>query len=262
MFGVVPKPLWQKVYPADRKNRIAQACNCVLVESDSRKVLIDNGYGPKLTAKERRIYRSELGEPLTQALLRVDVSVDEIDVVVLSHLHFDHAGGATKLRENGKAVPVFPNAQYVVQEQEWQVATADLPELRGAYPQENFLPLQATGQLRLVHGDIEVAPGIRTIKTGGHTAGHQVVVIEDSGEVAVYLGELCPTTRHLPTRWCMAYDLDVLQVRRSKKQLLAQIADNNWLALFDHDPDCAAARLERSPKGDIVLGERWLAPDD
>ena len=253
MFGVVPKALWSRVYPCDDDNTIAQETNCVLVRDGDKTYLIDTGYGSKFKDKQRRIFQAEEGDPLVENLQAAGVEPEEIDAVLLSHLHFDHAGGATRLNDAGEVVPTFPNAEYVAQRREWANATAGYPELKGAYPQDNLLPLKESGQLRLVDGNVELIPGIRAIVTGGHTQAHAAIVIEDAGETAVYLGDLCPTTRHFPTLWGMAYDVDMLQLRRMKAELLGTIADDGWLALFDHDPDHAAGRLERDSKRDFAL---------
>lgn len=257
MFGVVPKALWQRLLPANEKNNIPQATNCVLVQTGDRNILIDTGYGSKLTEKERKIYASEEGSPLERSLADYGLTAEQIDVVILSHLHFDHAGGATTAGEDGSVVPTFPNAEYVAQRSEWETATAELPELRGAYPLQNLLPLEETGQLRLIDGDVEILPGIRAHITGGHTLAHSAIIIESGGETAVYLGDLCPTWRHLPTLWGMAYDLEVLQIRREKPRMLGRIADEGWLALSDHDPDHAAARLERDDRRDFRVAEAF-----
>lgn len=255
MFGVVPKLLWSKYFPCDEKNNIAQETNCVLVQDGERNILIDTGYGSKFTEKQRKIFESEEGDPLVENLRKAGLAVEDIDTVVLSHLHFDHAGGATQLREDGSLVPTFPNAEYVAQRLEWVTATAGFPELKTAYPQENLLPLKESGQLRLVDGNVEFVPGIRGIITGGHTKGHTALVIESGGEGAVYLGDICPTTRHLPTLWGMAYDVDCLEVRRNRPELLGMIVENGWWALFDHDPDHAAAKLVRDSRRDFAITE-------
>jgi len=255
MFGVVPKLLWNPIFPADDRNTIAQATNCVFVQTGERNVLIDTGYGSKLSEKQQKVFTSEAGDPLVSSLLAVGVQASEIDTVVLSHLHFDHAGGATRKAESGNLVPTFPNAEYVAQRQEWNNATSGVPELRSAYPIDNLLPLEDSGQLKLVEGDVEVIPGIRFMVTGGHTAAHAVVFIESAGETAVFLADICPSWRHLRTLWCMAYDVDLLQVRREKPKLLGDIADNGWLALSDHDPDHAAARIARDDRRDFVTTE-------
>jgi glyoxylase-like metal-dependent hydrolase (beta-lactamase superfamily II) len=253
MFGVVPKVLWSRVYPCDEKNNILQATNCVLLRGDGRTVLIDTGYGAKLSEKQRKIFESEEGDRLLQNLRAAGVGAEDVDAVVFSHLHFDHAGGATRLNDAGELVPTFPNAEYIAQRREWATATAGYPELRGVYPQENLLPLRESGQLRLVDGNVELLPGVHAWVTGGHTQAHSAIVIESDGETAIYLGDLCPSTRHLPVFWGMGYDVDMLQLRRMKAEVLGKIADEGWLALFDHDPDVAAARLSRDKKRDFVV---------
>jgi len=257
MFGVVPKPLWNRRLPADDQNRIPQATNCLLIHTGKRTILIDTGYGSKLPEKQRRILCAEDGDPIVESLNNIGVSREQIDTVILTHLHFDHAGGATQLDEGGQLVPTFPNAEYVVQRREWVEATAGLPELRGVYPQENLLPLEESAQLRVVDGDVEIVSGIHSIVSGGHTLGHQVLAIESLGQPALYLADLCPTTHHLPRSWGMSYDVDMLQTRRKKPEVLGWITDNNGLALFDHDPKFAAARLQRDEKRDFAVAEAF-----
>ncbi|MDA1017611.1 MAG: MBL fold metallo-hydrolase [Planctomycetota bacterium] len=245
MFGVVPKTLWSRMVECDEKNLIPQATNCLLVQTPDRLVLIDTGYGSKLTEKQQRILKTDVGDPLSASLDAVGVSVDRIDLVILTHLHFDHAGGSTRRDDAGELVPAFPNAEYVVQRGEWDVAAANLPELHGAYSADDFLPLRDSGRLRLVEPDEEIVPGFRARVTPGHTEWHQSIVIESDGQTAVYLGDLCPSTHHLPMAWCMSYDIHMLETRRQKRRLLGEIADNGWLAFFDHDPACPVARIER-----------------
>lgn len=255
LYGVVPRVLWELKTPADEKNRILQQTNCVLATIDGRNVLVDTGYGSKLPEKQQRNLSSEPGDPLLQNLKAAGVAPEDIDVVVFSHLHFDHAGGATRVNEAGEVVPSFPNAEYVAQRREWVMATSELPELRGAYPQENLLPLHALGQLRLIDGNVEVLPGLRAIVTGGHTEGHQALVFESDNQTAVFLGDICGTRSHLPVLWCMAYDTNLLQTRRIKADLLGEVADRDWLALFDHDPEYAAARLSRDDRADFIASD-------
>jgi len=259
MFGVVPKLLWSKVCPPDENNTILYGTNCVLVHDGRRNILIDTGYGSKLSSRQREVFAGEAGDPLLASLAAHGLSAEQIDTVILSHLHFDHAGGSTRYDENGTLVSTFPRATYIAQKLEWEIATAELPELRGAYPLENLLPLREAGQLQLVDGDVELLPGMRAIVTGGHTAGQMAVVIESEGDTALFLADVCPTWRHLRTLWCMAYDVDLLQTRRIKPKLLGQIADNNWLALCDHDADHAAARIARDDRQDFVVTEAIVA---
>ncbi|MGE3314036.1 MAG: MBL fold metallo-hydrolase, partial [Planctomycetaceae bacterium] len=206
MFGIIPRPMWVRVFPTDEQNRIRQATNCILVRTGTQNVLIDAGYGSKIPEKQRSHMAGEPGNPLFASLDAAGVLPDEIDTVILSHLHFDHAGGTTLLDDSGNLVDAFPNAEYVVQKQEWESATAGHFELRNAYPQENILPLEKTGRLRMIEGDVEILPGFRSMVTGGHTRAHQAIVIESGDEGAVYLADICPTWRHLPSLWCMAFD--------------------------------------------------------
>jgi len=252
LFGVVPKVLWERKLQADDRNRIPQETNCVLATIDGRNVLVDTGYGSKLPEKQQRNLTSEPGDPLLRNLKEAGFEPEDIDVVVFSHLHFDHAGGGTRTNDAGEIVPSFPNAEYIAQRREWVMATSGLPELRGAYPQENLLPLQDSGQLRLIDGDVEIMPGLRSLVTGGHTEGHQALLFESAGQTAVFLGDICSSRMHLPVLWCMAYDTNLMQTRRSKADLLGEIADNDWLALLDHDPDYAAVRLSRDDRSDFV----------
>ncbi len=257
MFGVVPKALWARVLPPDENNNIPQDTNCLLVQTGTQNVLIDTGYGSKIPPKQRAIFAIEPGEPLVENLRTLGVAPEQIDVVILTHLHFDHAGGATRLDENGQLVDTFPNARYIVQKREWEIAVAQLPELVAAYPLENILPLENTGRLTFIDGDVEIIPGFRALVTGGHTAAHMSVVIASAGQTAVYLADICPSQHHLRSLWCMSYEVDLLQVRRYKPKILGQIADNGWLALFDHDPTHVAALLARDPHKEFVVTQAF-----
>lgn len=255
MFGVVPKVLWNRVCPADEKNNVPQATNCLLVQSPGRTILIDTGYGSKLSDKARRRLHAEEGDPLRESLQAHGVQPSDVDTVILTHLHFDHAGGCTRYAEDGELVATFPNAEYVVQQREWSIAAAQSPELAAAYPLEHFLPLEQTGRLHLIDGDMEIVPGIRCEVTGGHTEAHQILYIESAGHTAVYLADLCPTSHHLHSNWCMAYDVNVLETRRVKPRVLGEIAQHGWLALWDHDAHLAAGRLERTKGGECIARE-------
>ena len=257
MFGVVPKPLWAPRLPPDENNTIAQQTNCVLARNQRHVVLIDTGYGSKLTARKRAWLGAEDGDPLSASLRAAGVGVEEITTVVLSHLHFDHAGGATCRGPDGQLRATFPNAEYVAAQAEWDAALSGVAELRGAYPLENLTPLAESGQLRLIDGEVEIVPGVQAWPTPGHTLGHQSLVIESGGQGAIYLGDLCPTWRHLPPLWCMAYDVDLLETRRTKSRVLGVVADQDLLALADHDPDHAAARIQRDRSREFALRQCW-----
>jgi glyoxylase-like metal-dependent hydrolase (beta-lactamase superfamily II) len=183
------------------------------------------------------------------------VAPQEIDWVILTHLHFDHAGGATYRDESGNIRPTFPRARHYVQRFEWEDALAVLPELAGAYSLDDFVPIERAGLLEIVEGDVEIVPGVRTELTGAHTRGHQIVRIESGDESAVCLADICPTAAHLPTFWTMAYDQFPLTIRRIKPLILKDVADENRIALFSHDPQIAAARLARAADGEWNLSE-------
>jgi glyoxylase-like metal-dependent hydrolase (beta-lactamase superfamily II) len=253
MFGVIPRVLWERKSPPDDQHRIRLTTNCVLVRSQNSLGLIDTGYGGKVPEKFRVRYALEEGTTLARNLAALSVNPDDIDWVILTHLHFDHAGGATLRDEDGRLRPMFPRARHVVQRREWDDAVANLPELAGAYHPDDFLPLEAAGLLDLVDGTSIVAPGVTTQLTGGHTRGHQIVRLESAGESAVCLADMCPTTAHLPTFWTMAYDQFPLTVRREKPLILNDIANHHRLALFSHDPLVPAARLSRESDNEWSL---------
>ena len=254
MFGVVPKVLWQDQCPPDDRNRIPLETNCLLVRSANGLALIDTGYG-QATPRLRENHSLKPGRPLVENLLKNGVEPDAIDLVVLTHLHFDHAGGCTSVDDSGQTTPTFSRARYVVQESEWEDATADQPELAGCYFKRHFAPLEKAGQLQLIRGDTELLPGMSTRLTRGHTRGHQMISFKSGDRRAVYLADLCPTSAHLSTFWGMAYDQEPLTLPRIKPVVLGEAADNDWLVLFEHDPAVRAAFLSRDEKREFVVRE-------
>jgi len=255
MFGVVPKPLWEKLQPADELNRIRMACNCVLARDGEHTVLIDTGYGGKASDKERELMDLEPGAPLEASLETLGVALADVDTVVFSHLHFDHAGGATRYDDQGRLELTFPGARHFVARTEWKIATSGAAELRGAYPTEHFLPIAESNQLELFDDNAEILPGLRALWTGGHTRGHHALIFESQGQTAIYPGDLCPMAAHVRSHWGMAYDTDPLATRRRKPEVLGRAADDSWWVLWDHDPDHAACRLARDDKREFVVTE-------
>lgn len=252
MFGVVPKVLWEKKCPPDDRNRVAMDTNCLLVRSGGRTLLVDTGYGTKASADEVDNF-AFAGPALLENLAAAGVSPDDVDAVVLTHLHFDHAGGCTRLDAGGRPVPTFPKARHFIQRREWDDATGDIPELRGSYFTADFLPLDEAGLVELVDGEAEVMPGVFVHLAPGHTRGHQIVELRHEDRRAVYLGDLCPLVPHLRTFWTMAYDQFPLEVRRNKPRVLEEIVGEGRLALFDHDLQTKGAYLSRDARGNIVV---------
>ncbi|WP_296456153.1 MBL fold metallo-hydrolase [Rubinisphaera sp.] len=243
IFGVVPKTLWQKFYKPDAENRILQETNCFLIETDTQKILLDTGYGTKLPEKFRTHHRIEQGNWLIDNLECHQVSPESIDVVILSHLHFDHAGGCTRFNSKNELQSTFPNARYIVNHLEWDIANSQLPELKESYNPDDFSILEKSRQLQLVEDREEIVPGISVRETGGHSVGHQSILIESGDQGALFAGDVCATAAHQQMAWCMSYDVNLLQTRRMKTELLKLVTENQWWLLFDHDPYCPALQL-------------------
>jgi len=271
MFGVVPRPMWEKRAPPDERNRIPLAMRCLLIEHPDGLILVDTGVGDKDDARFRDIYGIENqgrsgGTRLDDALAEAGFTADEIKLVVNTHLHFDHAGGNTRLAgasspllDTGEfgAEPAFPNAIYVVQRGELEFARRTNERTRASYIPRNFEPVSVANRWKLFNGDGDVVPGISVRLTPGHVPHHQSVVIRDGGETAVFLADLIPTAAHLPLPWIMGYDLEPLRTLESKRALLRDAVAGDWLLIFEHDPGIAMARLEEGTK---VLNLRDVTP--
>ncbi|MBS1262369.1 MAG: putative quorum-quenching lactonase YtnP [Calditrichaeota bacterium] len=255
MFGVVPRVLWAKTDPPDERNRIRLACNCMLVKTGDANVLIDTGCGGKWSDKEHDIFAVDEPRTLITDLARVDLSREEITHVVLTHLHFDHAGGGTFIDNDGGLKVQFPNATYYVQRGEWEIANDPNPRDARSFKPENMNPLADAGVLELIEGDTEILPGIRTAVTGGHTKYHQIVFVESGGQTAVFNGDLVPTASHLPLPYVMAYDLYPLQTMKFKAPHLKQAHEQGWLMVFEHGAREKAGHLRVNEKGRYELAE-------
>ena len=243
MFGVVPKVLWEKAAPPDARNRIRLAMRAWLVRAAGTTVLIDAGAGGKLGPKAADIYGFDGVPALARSLAEAGVTPDGIDVVIASHLHFDHAGGFTTRDASGAVVPAFPRARYFVRQGEWDAAHDANERTRASYMPENYVPLQAAGQLVLHDDDREIVPGVRVRRTGGHTRDHQIVEITSGGETAVFVADLLPTAAHVPLPYIMGYDLYPLDTLEFKRRFLREALDGRYVLLFEHDPAIAAGRL-------------------
>jgi glyoxylase-like metal-dependent hydrolase (beta-lactamase superfamily II) len=244
MFGVVPKPLWEKKSPPDNRNRIRLAANSLLARTQNKNILIETGNGTKWTPKLRDIYGIQEGDPLIDNLAVLGVRPDQIDAVINTHLHFDHAGGNTKL-VNDKAAPTFPNAQYIVQAAEIAHAANPTERDRASYFEENFLPMQQSGQWHALAGDTEIIPGISAVGIPGHNADIQAIKLTSGGKTIFFVADLFPTRHHLSLPWIMAYDLYPLQTLETKRKWLETIVQKNWIVVFGHDPDIPAATLHQ-----------------
>ena len=242
MFGVIPRPMWEKKMPPDERNRVILSMNCLLIRTAGKTILVETGAGDKFDAKRRDIFGLEGPPRLPDQLLARGVRPEQIDLVINTHLHFDHCGWNTRLVD-GKAVATFPNALYVVRGGELEHANHPTERDRASYIGDNFLPIEAAGKWWLLEGDREVAPGVELIRVPGHTADMQCVRLTGGGKTAFLFCDLVPTTAHLPYAWIMGYDLYPMTTLENKKKWIPEVARNGWLALFGHDPVVRAAWL-------------------
>jgi glyoxylase-like metal-dependent hydrolase (beta-lactamase superfamily II) len=262
MFGVVPKPLWNKLSPADDRNRISMACNLLLIETADEKVLVETGMGDRWDERERDRYDLRSNVDSANMLRELGVSNDEITVVVISHLHFDHAGGATRIVD-GQLTATFPNAIYYAQRGEYDFSKIANARARASYRLDDYEPLHAAGQLRLIDGDTEIVPGIWARITGGHTSHHQIVTFESCGKKGVFFADIIPTCSHITPPWVMGYDHFPLQSCDIKSKWLSQAADEQWLIVFDHEIGVPWGHVNKSDKGKfdfVPLAEETLKP--
>lgn len=242
MFGVVPKPLWEKQLAADARNRVPLALTCLLIQTGRHNILIETGIGDRFDARRKDIYAVDhSAASLPGELKKVGASPEEIDIVINTHLHFDHCGWNTRV-DGGSIVPTFPRARYFVQRGEWEHACAPTERDRGSFVEEFFAPVKA--QTELLEGDAEILPGIRLEVLPGHTRHMQGVRITSEGEQAYFISDLVPTTAHLRYAWMMGFDLYPLETLASKKRLLPELADGRTLVVFPHDRSTPWARLE------------------
>ena len=249
-FGVVPKVLWQRKWAPDEQNRLRVGLNSLLVRTGRHTVLIETGVGNKLAEKLVRIYEPEA--KLLGALTAASVAPDEIDIVINTHLHFDHCGWNTQ-RQGDHIVPTFPKAKYYVQEGEWRHARQQHERDRVSYLTENYDPLVESGQMHLLHGDMEIVPGVVVKVFSGHTRNMQAVLLTSGGQRACYISDLIPTTAHLDLTWVMAYDLFPLETIESRKRYYEHAVPEKWLTVFTHDPKVPWAYLQQDAHHRVTL---------
>ena len=258
MFGSVPKPLWSRTHPADERNRIRLAMRCLLAEGHGRRVLVDVGIGDKSDAKFVDVFRVEPSPTLGSALADAGVDPESITDVVLTHLHFDHAGGGTR-REGGRLVPTFPRARHHLQRANLENARHPNPRERASYLPENFEPLVEAGVLQLWDGAAEPWPGFGLVPAQGHTRGQQLLRVAGGREALYFVADLVPTAAHVRIPFVMGYDVAAIETMSEKHDLLGRAADEGAWVLLEHDPQIALARPERNAD-DFRWAETLPAP--
>jgi glyoxylase-like metal-dependent hydrolase (beta-lactamase superfamily II) len=254
MFGIVPKPLWERRIQPDERNRIQLGMRCLVIEHESGIVLVDTGAGNKETDKFLGLYGIENAGAngrtlLEDGLAQLGVRPEDVSIVIDTHLHFDHAGGNTFVDADGVVRPSFPNARYVVQRGEWIYATHTNERTAGSYFPHNFAPIASQDRFDLVDGEREIVYGIRVVPTPGHTPFHQSVLIESDGDSAFYPADLVPTASHLPLAWIMGYDVEPLVTLETKRAMLGKAARDGWRVIFEHDATVVSGRVKVDGKG-------------
>jgi glyoxylase-like metal-dependent hydrolase (beta-lactamase superfamily II) len=244
MFGQVPKPLWESHLQPDRKNRIRMGLNCMLIQTGTMNILVDAGAGPKRLDKLRENFGLN-GNKLVRELKRMKLTPRDIDVVVLTHLHFDHGGGCTKLDRSGNIVPTFPKASYLVQRTCWEEAIEPNERGRASFYRDDFLPLEEKGALTLLDGDHEITTGVTAKVTNGHSKGHQIVLVEGGSERIVFAGDLIPTPYHLPLPYIGAFDQSPNRTLAEKRDLIKMAVDDGWLIIFGHAHEQRAGYVQQ-----------------
>lgn len=252
-FGIVPKIIWRKLVYADELNRVKLDSNSLLIRTDEHNILIDPGLGNKYSEKQKKIFRIENKPSIDQSLTELGITSDDIDIVIATHLHFDHIGAFTKydnqsdIQGDRNIVPSFPNAIHYIQKGEWQEAISPNERTKGTYFITNYMPLMDAGLVKLIEGNQEICPGISVEITGGHTKYHQIVFIKSQANIAVYLGDIMPTANHIKVAYTTGFDLYPVEVMRKKRELYQRAIDENWIVCLDHDSKNCAGYIRQTP---------------
>ena len=248
MFGIILKTLWERKMPSDELNRIQMVTRSLLLVSENKRILIDTGNGDKWQEKFKRIYEIDTKSvSLDSSLAEVGFSAEDITDVFCTHLHFDHIGGNTKIK-NGKIVPSFPNAKYWMNQVNWKAANLPSEKDQGSFMQDDWAVLAENDMINFVNGTEQFLPSIDIIISNGHTPGMMLPVISDNNNTLVYGADLIPTSAHIPLPWVMAYDVQPTVTIEEKKKLYRDVVNNNWILLFEHDPDIVACTIQYDDK--------------
>jgi glyoxylase-like metal-dependent hydrolase (beta-lactamase superfamily II) len=243
MFGVIPRPMWERVAPPDERNRILMAMNSLLIRAAGKWILIETGAGEKWDAKRAEIYSFDAGPRLLDKLVTHGVPPDKIDIIINTHLHFDHCGWNTRV-VNGEAIPIFQNARYIVQRGELEHAQDPSDRDRASYFPDNFMPMHKSRQWDLLEGDAEIVPGLELIRVPGHNRDMMCVRLSGGGKTVFFFADLVPTAAHVPYPWIMGYDLYPLTTLENKQKWIPQAAREGWMVIFGHEA--------RTPSGYLV----------
>jgi glyoxylase-like metal-dependent hydrolase (beta-lactamase superfamily II) len=254
MFGVVPRVLWSRTNPADENNRIAMAMRALCIEGGGHRIVVDSGAGTKLNEKMIRNYVIDTGG-LGAALVNAEVAPASVTEAVVTHLHFDHAGGFTYRDSSGAVQLTLPEAMHYVQRRQWEAALHPNEKDRASFLPENYLAIEEKGKLRLVDGEQEIVPGVSVIPTEGHTPGHQVVLVDGGPEKLLYCGDLVPLASHVNLPYIMSFDHLPLTTLEEKRRLLGKAADEGWILFFEHDPLIPACTVRRTGGGRFEIAE-------
>lgn len=261
-FGLVPKKLWSRYFTADENNNIPMSQTCLYVRANGKHIVVDSGLGTRLEDKHRRMWNIENEGGLLRGLEALGVAPSQIDLVINTHLHSDHCGGNMRYAEDGTLVPTFPNAQYVVQRREYEDAMHPNERTTATYIPENYAPLVASGQMRLLDGDTELMAGIVGMVTEGHTPAHMSVAIADGGQTALFLCDVSTYAVHFERiGWMTAYDVEPLKTLETKRRLRAWAMERDALLIFPHDPFRRAGYWRASENGGAMLevvDEAWV----
>jgi len=256
MMGSVPKVLWEQTNSPDSLNRIKLAMRCMLLDDGENIVLIETGIGDKCDDKIKKMFDVKQSEnALSKALSKHGYLNENITHVVLTHLHFDHAGGATVFDKKNKIIPAFPNAKYYVSENNWIAGNNPNPKDRASYLKENYLSLKENGVLKIISENETILDGLSTYVVNGHTQGQQLIKVDGGGESIVFCSDLIPLKSHLKIPWIMGYDLNASLTMQEKEVFLDKASQNNWILFFYHDPDTIAVKIEKDNKYYKVLHE-------